>query len=57
MLGWLWRVLVGNFISCQHNWDTFERVSVYGGLSNEIPTAHDFYLRCKNCGNVKRKRL
>jgi hypothetical protein len=53
MLGWLWRVLIGTFVTvpeCQHVWSTEE----YGKLLSGGQTSGHFkHLKCTICGNWK----
>jgi hypothetical protein len=51
MIGWLWRVIVGRFSSCEHKFEVHQEIDVvspYGGKW------HAYDLRCEHCGKMKR---
>lgn len=43
----------------RHRWETFAIHKVYEGTrrSDALPIAHDHYLRCRGCGELKKSRL
>lgn len=52
VIGWLWRVLIGRFSCCHHQWEDYRKFSgtyVYGGGEHLI-----YVLRCKKCGDLKK---
>ena len=65
MLGFLYRIFVGSFHTepiyvCNHEWETIDTTQVYlpGGIkANDPPVSFVYHLRCKNCGDIKFKRL
>lgn len=52
MLGWLYRALIGNFRSCKHEWEIYEK-GKYSQEGNVI--GYMFILKCKHCGEMKNK--
>jgi len=53
MLGFLYRIIVGSFHICDHEWDIYQE--------REISDGHKligvrFIMRCNKCGNLKTKR-
>lgn len=58
MIGWLWRLIFGNFGSCRHKWEIMERVEGFTALNDTgVPNFIKFFLKCEKCGEVKSKRL
>ena len=54
MLGWLYRMLIGSFTSCNHKWIILkERPIKDDGL--RIGTVYD--CQCEKCGNITFKRF
>lgn len=53
MLGFFWRMIVGHFYSCQHEWETIDRSNE--SLHDRI-IARVWFLRCKKCGDMKNHR-
>lgn len=48
MLGWLYRVLIGSFHTCYHDWETMRTGVGTNDDGNRWPIV---YLRCKKCGD------
>lgn len=44
-------------IRCKHKWELYEKVDVWGSSSNRYPVAHDMYMKCVHCGEMKKKRM
>lgn len=56
MLGWLWRVIVGRFSSCQHVWTVRDEGSYEREwASGAEQTGLWFVLQCSKCGDLKTK--
>lgn len=55
MLGYLYRILIGRFSSCEHVWETQSvcRVVNHDGVS----IGQSAYLRCTKCGEWKRRTM
>lgn len=54
MLGWLYRVVVGNFKSCKHEWEIINK----GTVSSQGRKVGVFYvLQCKHCGELKQEQF
>lgn len=55
MIAWL-RMVLG---LCQHKWLIHREVVVYASdnSSEKRPIAHEFYLKCEHCGNMKKRRF
>lgn len=57
MLGFLWRLLVGRFSVCAHEWETVATGPI-GMLDGKFTlTGHYYELRCKKCGDVTVRNL
>jgi hypothetical protein len=56
MIGLLWRLLVGRFSSCSHEWKTMESRSVFM-YPNDRPFAIDKECCCQKCGAWRRFRV
>ena len=50
MIGFLWRLIVGHFTQCNHNWETIDEGIVRG---NGVEIGRLYVLKCKNCGDMK----
>lgn len=57
MIGWLWRILVGRFTSCRHEWETVGRIALVASSKDTCPIGHCYHLRCKKCGDYKQRRF
>lgn len=55
MIGWLWRVLVGNFNQCEHKWKLHTSVTVRD--EDDDVVANKLVLQCEKCGDLKVKRI
>lgn len=45
------------FNRCQHKWEVYEKVEVYDTyiyIVSNAPIRHDYVLRCKHCGDMKK---
>ena len=56
MIGFLWRIIVGRFSSCQHKWNQFDTVSVFSWNSDR-PIYYDYHQKCEKCGKLQKVRL
>jgi hypothetical protein len=54
MLGWLYRVLVGRFRSCNHRWVIIEQTKLVRVRDLEYAGIR-YTLQCEKCGNLKEK--
>jgi hypothetical protein len=55
MLGWLWRMIVGNFYSCPHpQWETVKAGTINEGSRT---TGHYYEMRCVKCGDYMVRNL
>lgn len=52
MIGWLYRIIVGYFDKCDHQWETEEVYRVLDDNGNIIGRA--VYAKCKICGKPHR---
>jgi hypothetical protein len=60
MLGFLWRMIVGRFSMCDHQWETVEVRPVVNWAGDERKVTDRFQryiLRCKKCGDVSKRDL
>jgi len=52
MLGYLWRLIIGRFSSCEHQWTIIKN----GNITQDDVICGEWYdLQCVICGDVKRK--
>ncbi len=50
MIGWLYRLIVGTFKQCPHEWETIKQGHVITqGIGH---TGRWYDLRCKKCGKI-----
>jgi len=54
MIGWLYRIVVGNFSDHEHKWIIINKVTIQSSDGNEYI---EYHLQCEICGNVKSKDL
>ena len=52
MIGWLYRLIVGSFTHCRHEWETLGKEITDESYKKEIAVM----LRCKKCGDVNVKK-
>lgn len=52
MLGWLYRVIVGKFKGCDHQWEVIGRTNRYSTSTGNCVGVR-YALQCKHCGNIK----
>jgi hypothetical protein len=58
MIGFLWRLIVGRFSRCEHQWETKENLGVWSEDGDyKHPIYIDKHLCCTKCGTWKRVRL
>lgn len=50
VIGWLWRVIVGNFTTCPHDWELLDDRDIF---INEKLAGHSYLYRCKKCCDTK----
>lgn len=53
MIGWFWKLLVGSFHSCQHEWKIVGECNVVDDSGTKV--AYKFYQQCTKCGDLKSK--
>ena len=56
MLGWLYRIFIGNFSVHEHEWETIKIIDLYSEYY-ELPVEKKYILCCKKCGNIKSKKV
>jgi hypothetical protein len=54
MLGWLWKLIVGNFTRCDHSWKIIKEVRCSDEWQGSWTRYH---LQCGKCGDVKCKDM
>ena len=42
---------------CKHEWETFQKSTVYSECNDVIPIRFEFILICKKCGKIKKIKL
>lgn len=54
MIGFLYRLIVGHFHRCLHEWETIEvgKSTSWVGSVGKI-----FVLRCKKCGDIEQREI
>lgn len=55
MIAWLYKLLVGDFHQCKHEWKVIHEqgyVNSFGGFTRRI-----YVLQCKNCGDIKQETI
>lgn len=57
MLGWIWRLLVGRFSRCEHQWETVDVRDVLDKTDGGEDRYKRYILRCQNCGDVCKRDL
>lgn len=46
------------FCLCEHRFEIFKEVSIFDrSVSNERPIGYKYFLKCKNCGKIKSKKV
>lgn len=56
MLGFLYRFFIGIFHGCQHNWEIHTKGNIVY-CKNDKVVGIQFILKCKKCGDLKRKNF
>ena len=60
MIGFLYRLLIGKFTSCDHKWEILKEKSVYNladdGSYYNFPSYTKYVMRCDHCGEIKVKK-
>ena len=54
MIGWLYRIIIGRFTSCEHKWEILETRHLMTGPNRHI-TQH--IQMCKHCGKLDQRTL
>lgn len=54
VIGWLWRILIGRFTSCEHRWETMEK-----GQEQIDGRCIGYFvcLKCDKCGDWKSRSM
>lgn len=53
MIGWLWKIIIGDFKTHHHEWET---INTGPWKDTSIGTNGTYYtLRCKGCGDIRNK--
>lgn len=53
MIGWLWRVLIGSFRGCKHEFTLIDTVEV---KTRGIHTNNIYVSHCSNCGKFRKTK-
>ena len=53
MLGWLYRMIVGRFSTCEHKWVVLKEVALYEDSLSAAPCGVRYELQCSKCGDLK----
>lgn len=53
MLGWLYRILIGSFKSCDHNWEVYKEHPMIRHRDDDGGRYGTHYIqKCTNCGKL-----
>jgi hypothetical protein len=53
--GYLYRIIIN---SCKHEWEQVKEITKVGWDSNENKYEYtQYHLKCKKCGNIKKKNM
>jgi hypothetical protein len=54
MIGFIWRILIGRFTSCRHQWEIIEqnRLNIINHTTGARREKTEFILRCSHCGDL-----
>jgi hypothetical protein len=55
MIGWLYRLIVGRFTDCRHEWEIHQTITGKYRVVGGEALIHS--LRCKKCGEMKNHRV
>lgn len=56
MIGWLWRMIVGDFGGCKHKWATFTEQPLNRRDDPNRATVGIIYgQRCEKCGDITQR--
>jgi translation initiation factor 2 beta subunit (eIF-2beta)/eIF-5 len=55
MLGYLYRMIVGQFTSCKHQWEIHNHGDIVD--TQDRVTGEYYYLKCSKCGEMKSKNF
>jgi hypothetical protein len=55
MIGWLYRILIGSFHVCEHQWEILDSGSIVESRNIKIGVFYN--LRCKKCGELTVRNL
>ena len=54
MLGFLYKIIIGSFYICDHNWEIIENLSI---MVEDLERGRKIILQCKKCGDVWAKKV
>jgi len=57
MLGWLYRIVIGRFGACAHEWVIYREVAIFDGSRASRPCANRYELKCKKCGDMRKREF
>lgn len=55
MLGWIWRMLVGRFSTCEHHWEVLKQLVIENNKNDSIGV--EYHMKCSKCGEIKSKKF
>lgn len=56
MIGWIWRMVIGRFSNCDHQWIAGELVKSYVS-GDDMPVKIKRVMKCTKCGDIKTRSL
>lgn len=57
MIAYLYKLLIGNFSFCQHEWEKEREIQIVSSEMDQIPIRRKYVCRCKKCGEYKSFKL
>lgn len=52
MLGWLYRVIIGQFNNCKHEYKIIQKTDIYSSYEDKFPYSVRYDMKCTKCGDI-----
>lgn len=56
MLAFLYKLIIGNFNTCKHEWETISKCDMYENTYSTMSLGVKYTMCCKICGEIKSKK-
>jgi len=56
MIGWLYRIIIGSFSSCSHEWETISQAPITHVRTQTLIGAV-YVLKCGKCGDIQQRNI